>query len=173
MQFADEGGYELLRDESSTIENGIVRDMMWRLTPGIVLQYAVDSRSGCSIFAVAGSPAEDVEGIAESMERGLHPWSLKDLLTAVDRARTPQESYEAILRAGVGAPQQVDKRFLKRIRKALRSKDPTIRSAGVWATAYSRWPAFLPDLHTLAHDDPDAGLRRDATTILANYTDGA
>ncbi|WP_326670017.1 hypothetical protein [Streptomyces canus] len=170
MQFAAEGKFELLQDESSDIENGIVRDVIWRITPGIVLQYAMDSRSDCSVFALTGSPAEDVRRITQSIERGVHPWALDQLLTAVDRAKGAQQTREAVLRAGIGAPHEFDKRFHKRIRKALRSKDVTIRSAGIWATSYSRWQEFRSDLEATAHHDPEPELRRDAQIILDHYS---
>ncbi|WP_330292152.1 hypothetical protein [Streptomyces sp. NBC_00576] len=170
MQFAAEGNFELLQDESSDIENGIVRDVIWRITPGIVLQYAVDSRSKCSVFALTGTPAEDVKGIVESIEQGVHPWTLEELLSAVDRAKGTQETCEAVLRAGIGAPHQFDKRFYKRLRKAVRSKDGTIRSAGIWATSYSRWEEFRTDLQGAARNDPEPGLRRDAQVILDHYS---
>ncbi|WP_406103390.1 hypothetical protein OG698_14290 [Streptomyces sp. NBC_01003] len=170
MRFADEGNFELLQDESSDMENGIVRDVIWRITPGILLQYAVDSRSKCSVFTLTGTPAEDVKGIAESIEKGVHPWTLEELLSGVDRSKGAQEIYDAVLRAGIGAPHEFDKRFYKRIRKAVRNKDATIRSAGIWAASYSRWEEFRPDLEAAARNDPEPTLRRDAQVILDNYS---
>jgi hypothetical protein len=162
FQFAADGQYELIQDESSDIRLGIVRDVLWRLTPTIVLQYAVDTRSQCSVFALTGTPADDVRGIEQSIERGVHPWTLKDLLAAVGQAGSPAEVSAAVLRAGMGAPQSFDRKFFKAIRSAIRSRDTEVRSAGVWATSYSRWDKFRDLLEKTAEADPEPSIRRDA-----------
>lgn len=169
MAFAAEGGFELIKDEADDIVDGIVRDVIWQVTPGIVLQYAVDSRSGCSVFVLAGTPADDVQGIAESIEQGVHPWTLKELLSAVAKAKGTEETCTAVLRAGIGAPLEYDRRFYKRLRKAVRSDDAAVRRAGIWATSYSRWAQFRPDLEAAAAGDPDPELRKDARVILDHY----
>lgn len=169
MAFAAEGGYELVKDESDDVVDGIVREVIWQLTPGIVLQYAVDSRSGCSVLVLAGAPADDVQGIVESIERGVHPWTLKELLSAVDRAKGPEATSAAVLRAGMGAPPEFDRRFYKRLRKAVRSDDAAVRRAGIWAISYSRWAQFRPDLEAAASGEPDPELRKDAQVILDHY----
>ncbi|MFC8798471.1 hypothetical protein ACFT2C_12125 [Promicromonospora sp. NPDC057138] len=170
MTFAAEGGFELIKDEADDAADGIVREVIWQVTAGIVLQYAVDGRAGCSVFVLAGAPADDVQGIAESIEQGLHPWTLKELLAAVDKAKGAEETCAAVLRAGIGAPFGFDRRFYKRLRKAVRSDDAAVRRAGVWATSYSRWAELRPDLEAVASADPDPELRRDAEVILDHYS---
>lgn len=169
-KFAAEGDYELIRDESSDAQQGITRDVLWSLAPNIALQYAVDSRSGCSVFVIVGTPAEEVQAIAASIEQNLHPWTLKDLLAAVDVAKTPQQLREALLRAGIGAPHEFDKKFFKRIMKAMRSGDTTVRSAAVWATSYSRWEEFRGELEKVAEHDAEDSLRHEARIILDHYS---
>ncbi|MFC5802032.1 hypothetical protein [Streptomyces formicae] len=174
MQFGAEGGWEVLVDEASDIRQGIVRNVIWRVAPGLVLQYAVDSRSHCSAFVLIGSPEDSVQRLQESIERNLQPWTLKELVAAVDKAERAQgaeELYRAVLRAGIGAPRGFDKKFFTCIRRAILGNDPRLRSAGIWATAYSRWPEFLPLLTDVARQDPVDSLRRDAQIILDHYND--
>ncbi|MEI8407045.1 MULTISPECIES: hypothetical protein [unclassified Kribbella] len=169
FEFAAEGRFELIRDESEDIPLGIVRDVLWWITPTIALQYAVDTRSQCSVFALTGTPADDVKGIVESIEQGVHPWTLKELLAAVNDARGPAEVAAAVLRAGMGAPQSFDRKFYKVVRTAIRSHDAEVRSAGVWATSYSRWDKSRDLLETTAEADPEPSIRRDARVILEHY----
>ncbi|MFF3455050.1 hypothetical protein ACFYXH_12080 [Streptomyces sp. NPDC002730] len=171
MQFGAEGNWEVLEDDSFDIPEGIVRNVMWRVAPGIVLQYAVDSRSRCSVFVIIGSPEDSVQRLQESIERNLQPWTLKELNTAVDRAEGREDLYRAVLRAGVGAPREFDRKFFKRIKKSILDSDARIRSAGIWATAYSRWPEFVPLLTDVSQQDPVESLRRDARIILDHYAE--
>jgi hypothetical protein len=169
FEFAAEGRFELIRDESEDIPLGIVRDITWWITPTIALQYAVDTRSQCSVFALTGTPADDVKGIVESIEQGVHPWTLKELLAAVNDARGSAEVAAAVLRAGMGAPQSFDRKFYKVIRTAIRSRDAEVRSAGVWAAAYSRWDKCRDLLEKTAEADPEPSIRRDARVIVERY----
>jgi hypothetical protein len=171
MEFASKGNLELLRDETHDIPLGITRNAVWRVTPGVVLQYAVDSRSQCSVFALSGSPVDTVQRFQESIEKNLLPWTLKELITEVDKAKGSREISQAVLRAGMGAPREFDKKFFKRIKKALLSRDSEIRSAGMWATSYSRWDEFREMLSEISQQDPEASLRREAQIILNHYSE--
>ncbi|MGW9134462.1 hypothetical protein [Streptomyces sp. NPDC055681] len=169
LEFASQGNFELLRDETHEIALGITRNVVWRVAPGVVLQYAVDTRSHSSVFALSGTPAETVQRFQESIEDNLLPWTLKDLLTAVDRAKDPEEFIRAVLRAGMGAPREFDKKFSKRFKKAAQSRDPDVRSAGMWAISYSRWEEFRELLGEISRKDPEESLRREAQIILNHY----
>ncbi|WP_405595674.1 hypothetical protein OG741_05395 [Streptomyces sp. NBC_01410] len=171
MQFGAEGNWEAVQDQSFDIPEGIVRNVMWQVTPDIVLQYAVDSRSECSVFVLIGSPEDSVQRLQESIERNVHPWTLNELITAVDRAEDREALYRAVLRAGVGAPREFHRKFFKRIKKAILNGDSRIRSAGIWATAYSRWPEFVPLLTDVSQQDPLESLQRDARIILNHYAE--
>jgi hypothetical protein len=89
----------------------------------------------------------------------------------VDRAEGREDLCRAVLRAGVGAPREFSSKFFKRIKKAILDGDSRIRSAGIWATAYSRWPVFVPLLTDVSQQDPVESLQRDARIILNHYAE--
>ncbi|WP_369387698.1 hypothetical protein AB5J72_08835 [Streptomyces sp. CG1] len=172
MQLAAGLDLEVVKDSSPDVELGIVRHVTWRVVEGLILEYAVDSRSRTSFLAVGGSPAEGVREIERSIEKNLEPWTLRELLSAVDRVSGAGDLTQALLRAGVGSPHDFDKRFFKRIKAAFGHPDPRVRYAGLWATAYSRWSEFRDLIAEMAESDDVDDLRRDARVILRYYAEG-
>jgi len=170
MCFAAELDLEALRDVAADPALGLTRHVIWRITPGIVLEYAADSRSRCSFLAVGGYPRDLVQEIEKSIEKNLKPWTLREVLSAVDRADGVEELAGAVLRAGVAAPQGFDKKMFKSIKRAILHIDHRIRYAGLWATAYSRWSEFRDLIAGVADGDELYTLRRDAQVILHYYS---
>ncbi|MER5768759.1 hypothetical protein [Streptomyces sp. NPDC001985] len=172
IRLGESGGWRVLRNESSENPLGITRTITWSLAPGIALTYLADGRSGCSVLVVSGSQKEAVQRFQKSLEESLNPWTLGELTTTIDKAQTVPEIRAAILRAGIGSPQEYNRKFFKRINRAMSSDNPGIRFSGIWATAYSRWPEFREDLSNIAQKDPVESLRVDARIILDHYDDG-
>ncbi|PLW73960.1 hypothetical protein C0036_04480 [Streptomyces sp. DJ] len=166
MRFAEEAGLEMVKDESSDEPMGVVRDVAWRVIPGLILQYVRDSRSGCSILSVGGRPPESAERIERSVEENFKPWGLSELVTEARSCQEKGDRMRAVLRAGVGAPAGFDRSFYEVIENAISDEDPEIRWAGLWATSYSRWGEFRELVKNVMENDPEEVLRSQAGVIL-------
>ncbi|WP_253772745.1 HEAT repeat domain-containing protein [Goodfellowiella coeruleoviolacea] len=91
------------------------------------------------------------------------------LLAAVDTAHDPDTRSLAVLRAGLGAPEDVDQRFVDRIGGCAGSEDDLVREHAVWAMAYAEWAAFRPTLSRMATGDPADRLRDMAAAPLRAF----
>lgn len=166
IQFADEFNMKKIRDVSAPERQGIVREIAWQVSPEIKMHYAMDYLSSCSFVVVYGEDNEETHQLVHVVEEILDPWTKNELLEEVDAIDEPNYLAQAVIRAGVGAPNEYDEGFFQRISHALRSRDTWVRRAAIWATAYSRWPQFLPILREIADTDPDETLRNEARRMV-------
>src|SRR5256885_16711465 len=100
------------------------------------------------------------------VESRLDAWTVDELLDAVEKAAAPLDRAKAVIRAGVGAPDEFDERFFFLISSATTDSDTHVREAALYATAYSSYPAYRPRLRQVAREDPDPRRRDDAEALI-------
>lgn len=171
-RFAEEMGLNKIRDVSAHPRQGIVREITWEVDKDLRFHYGEDYRSACCFVVVDGRPKESYEEFVGIVEEVLDPWGLDELLNEVDTAIDATEMAQAIIRVGLGAPDQFDEGFYSHIAEAIRHESAWVRKAGIWATAYSHWPEFEPLLREVAENDSDMELRDEARMMVSFYSSG-
>jgi hypothetical protein len=163
LDFAEREGFEPLRDFTvDELEFGYVEHVDWKVAPGCFLTYHQDVPSASQFLTVTGESRELVDRFVTVVQAEFTPQTPADLLGAADRAADDGAFSAAVMRAGLGAPVVSDDRFVEVIRRALEHPDHWVRIAGVWGTAYSGWPVFLPLLDRLAEQDQSDEVRQAA-----------
>ncbi|MET8271498.1 HEAT repeat domain-containing protein [Streptomyces sp. NPDC005077] len=145
------------------------RQIVWAVAPGMALNYIEDPVSHNAYLVLVSDHRERVDEILEAIQQELMPWENRALLVSLDEARDPLSQARAVIRAGLGAPDEFDEAFFSRIRTSLSHSDKWVREAAVWATAYSPWPQYRPLLEMAAQNDPDEKIRSDAAAVLAGF----
>jgi len=97
---------------------------------------------------------ETFDRVLELVDYELMPLQRKALL-AMNDDWDPVVRAQAVIRVGLGAPDEYDEEFFELIRDAFTSKEKYVREAAIWATAYSPWPHYRPLLEAAAQHDPE------------------
>lgn len=157
-----------IRDVSSPERQTIVREITWEANSGIRLHYAADYLSASRVISVEGNDDEHFRRFIEVVVTQLRPWTLGELIDEVDSssADEPRVLARAVIRLGVGAPNEYAGEVFDRISVAMHSPDSWVRKAAIWATMYSQWPQFLPLLEEIANTDADEAMRNDARRMV-------
>lgn len=166
--FANEVGARKLSEMTNTPEEshqGIMRELVWELSTGIQMHYLEDFRSSCSFIVIAGVDDKKTAEISALISSYMDTWSEDGILLAVEDSVGSEEQAQAILRAGVGAPEQFDESFWYCIGRAMSDPGLLVRSAAVWATSYPFWRQFIPLLEKVATEDSDPNLRAEAQAL--------
>jgi hypothetical protein len=172
-RFAGDLKLTKIREMSAPDRQGIVREVAWGLDPGVRLHYAVDYLSACSFVVIESDDYGHFRRLVLAATEVLYPWTLDELLGKVDYYSppgNPRELAQAVIRLGVGAPNNYHDEVFARISLAMQSPEAWVRKAAIWATAYSRWPQFLPLLSEVADTDADPQLRSEARRMV-DYDD--
>jgi hypothetical protein len=110
--FATKLGWGRREDTPADPDEGISREVVWYATPQLALHYFDDDESRNACVVVTGGDPEAVRATAEIVESGLDTCRLDDLLDSIDCAIEPEPRARAVLRAGLGAPEEYDERFI-------------------------------------------------------------
>jgi hypothetical protein len=110
-KFAATLGWPHRETTLADFDQGISREVVWYATPEITLHYFEDEESECGYVMVTGRDPDVVRATSELVESGLNTWRLDELADSVDRALAPEDRARAVTRAGLGAPQELDRRF--------------------------------------------------------------
>ena len=193
-RFANKLKMTKIHELSAPERQGIVREVAWawEANPG-KLWYAADYLSATRFIVIEGddyglSIHDDYEQYRQNIEflmrvlgpwtldklvafavEELYPWTLDELVDEVKSrnvAGDPRSLAQAVIRLGVGAPNEYNDEVFHRIADAMHSADAWGRKAAIWATTYSRWPQFLPLLREVADTDADQELRRQARAMV-------
>ncbi|MEU4194465.1 hypothetical protein AB0E69_21385 [Kribbella sp. NPDC026611] len=160
--FADQLGWPRVDEAVEEIGGLVSREVTWAAGTGLSLQYIEDPASLLRYLVVWGPAEDEVAALALMVERGVPVWSLDELLAAADGP-------EAVIRAGVGAPDSYDQRFFEYVVAAMTDPDTAVREAALYATAYSSYPQYREKLADVAQNDPDPARREDADLILESF----
>ncbi|WP_416979763.1 hypothetical protein [Streptomyces sp. T028] len=163
--FASRRGFKLIRDATSDPRFGVTRELAWELDPGLELYYVEETKMASCFLQVEGDDKEDVNETADLLAELFRAASPERLLDDVDSAATAEQYASAILRLGLGAPAAFDEEVYRRIAAAIDADGADIRRAGIWSTAFSRWPEFGELLERVAATDEVPELRREAAIV--------
>ncbi|WP_381800050.1 HEAT repeat domain-containing protein [Streptomyces niveus] len=150
-------------------EEGTTYQVVWRVGTKLSLNYFEDEIARNSYVVVTGEDETAVRGTAELVEARLNTWSVDSLLAEVDEAEEPIELARAVIRAGLGAPDNFDERFFVRVNSALGHADPRVREAALWSVTYSAWADFRPRLEGVCRNDDVPDLRETAAIVLEGF----
>ena len=167
--FADDLGWSRTLEEASDPAHGKAREIMWASGPASSLHYLEDPVSRHSYLVTRSEDRAEADSLASLADTRLVIWQPDELLAAIDNAADPVERAVAVIRAGLGSPDEFDDRFFRRIRDAMAHPDPRVREAALYATAYSAWPQYLPLLERAAREDPDGERRNDAEILVESF----
>ena len=164
-RFAVELGWSRQWETAADPEEGISYAVGWG-AGALSVEYCEDDVSRHSYLCFAGPDAAAVEGLTELAEARLDAWRVEELLTAVDSATEPVELAGAVIRAGLGAPRELDERFFAVVDDALQHPDARVREAAVWAISYVPHPRYRRRLEALRDDDPEYDVSSTAEILL-------
>ncbi|MFC8798472.1 hypothetical protein ACFT2C_12130 [Promicromonospora sp. NPDC057138] len=167
-RFAVELGWSRQWETAADPEEGICYAVGWGAGT-LSVEYCEDDVSRHSYLCFAGDDAAAVDGVTELAEARLGAWRVEDLLTAVDTATEPVELGRAVIRAGLGAPRELDDRFFAVIDDALQHPDARVREAGVWAISYVPHPKYRRRLEALRDHDPEHEVWSTAEILLEAF----
>ena len=148
---------------------GVPYEAQWGIGTGPTLHYVMHSLSDSSFFFASANDPVGAAAAAELAAAHLDVETFDELLADVDRAKGLNQIGRTLLRAALGAPEAVDKRLVERISNTLRSRDPKIREAAIWAITIQPWAEYQPRLAKLADDDRDQRIRDLAQVVLEGY----
>lgn len=173
FELADAIDAEMVEDLAHPIENGIIREVTWRMFPGVFLQFAEDIRSLSSFVVVAGDSGEEVSHYAARVASYLGAPTFDELFEVANRdeRQTLDERYRAILRLGIGAPAVVDMRLVNFLHERISNPIPNIRAAVIFSMRYAFWREFQPLLRKIVDVESDPGLREEALIMLEASVD--
>lgn len=153
------------RVESSSEEKPYT--VIWRSKEGVQCLYVEDDLSelSCVLFGCQRDYNPMTE-LIEPIVGALNAWGLDELVEEIDSSEDPNDFAEAVIRAGLGSPQEFDQRLFDRISTALSHDDDAVREAAAWATSYMPWPEYRPILNRAMSTEGDPEIRATIGTIL-------
>lgn len=151
-----------VHDQRTCPVGGISREVAWCAADGYFIHYASTTNFGLAFIWVSGATNEVVDKFTAFLAEYFEIPNEDALISAIDTAKTTEESGAALVMAGLGAPLAADARFMERIEAAVRNTDTQIRQAGLWGALHTRWPECQPLIQHIAQADPSDQLRREA-----------
>jgi len=139
----------------------------WEVFPGVDVTYLEDPAVASSYSIVTSTVgAPPVDSVSAVLEAAPHVLLPDELIGDVESAADPEALSIAIVRLGLGAPEQPDDRFVERISAAADDPSDLVREAAIWAMTFAEWPVFRTTLTRLKHGDPDERIRGLAEAAL-------
>jgi hypothetical protein len=166
QSLSDDRGWPRVREIQDDPDAGESYQVVWAIDQKMILSYIEDAVSHNCYITVAGESEEQVADISRELGESLDAWDARRLFLSIEEETDPQQKARAVIRAGLGAPDEFDESFFCRIRDAFTDPEPWVREAAVWATVYSPWPQYRPLLASAAQDDPEEKIRDDAGDLL-------
>lgn len=167
--FAETLGWVRLGEQAQDINAAQSREVMWGAGPALSLHLIEDPISLNDYVMARGNDKSAVDALARLAEGQLDVWKQNKLLEAITDAGDEIEKAKAVIRAGVGAPDEFDERFYTAITAAMSDPSSAVREAALYATAYSPYPRYRAALENVAKTDPDENRRNDAALLLESF----
>jgi hypothetical protein len=150
-------------------DRGVEYEISWLTQGSVTFHYQEDDVLREGFVYLAGEDAALIGRIESDLVGALDHWTADDLLAEVDRQPEGPGRGRAILRSGLGAPIEPDRRFVDLIIETMRSGEPPIRAIGIRACAYSPVPQYRPELDRIARTDDEAEVRELAQATLRAF----
>jgi hypothetical protein len=144
----------------------------WLEMDDVTVHFGIDDISRHSFFFVMGADRDKIERVATRVAADTGVWTLDEAVDAVESAARPTQRGLAILRLGLGAPDEFDEKVFRQISAALLDDDQEIRNIGVFATTYSPLPQYRSILLGIQNEDPIPDIRNAAAAALTSYDTG-
>lgn len=145
-------------------ENRIPYELHFKADEGdLEVVYVEDPISECSYAIVRG---DDAEGGCALIREKARYWTAEEMFADWDGAPHDTAQILAILRIGVGAPEQYDARFAGKLKEGLASEDYRVREATLAAIGYADWKEVDAVLKDIAEHDPHERCRNRAAVML-------
>lgn len=167
--FAQATNGQKIHDVTADPEFGMTREIIWLVAPGYFLHYGREKPFNHSFIQVSGEDEAVIENFTNVVSSYFETFSDDSLLDAIDTAKTPAETREALVMAGIGAPPMADSRYLERLEGAIRNQDPQIREAGLWGALHTSWSECQPLVQNMATSDPLDTLRQAAVGAMEHW----
>ncbi|MBW8483253.1 HEAT repeat domain-containing protein [Actinomadura sp. PM05-2] len=150
------------RDRASGTDGRVT----WSAYEDTVLHYVEDAMFGIGYYLFTGRRPDALKEASAKAAQALTPWTVADLCDAFDRSGDPKARGQAVLRLGLAATAEPDRKVYDRISAALADRDGRVRYAALWAAGYTGYEAFGPALRAIAQNDPEEFVRDRAAALL-------
>jgi hypothetical protein len=167
--FAQATNGQKIHDVTADPEFGMTREIIWLVAPGYFLHFGREKPFNHSFVQVSGENETVIENFTNVVSAYFETPSDDSLLEAIDTAKTAAETREALVMAGIGAPQSADGRYLERLEGAIHNQDPEIREAGLWCALHTSWSECQPLVQNMAASDPSDSLRQAAIGAMEHW----
>ncbi|MDA3646284.1 hypothetical protein LZ318_28965 [Saccharopolyspora indica] len=142
----------------------------WEMAPGVRLSYLSDRRARTAYLVVTSETTADLLPYsARISEAGIDFLDPEELVSAVGGAAKPKDEGLALVRAGLGAPENPTKPYVHAFFEAMRSPSTQVRMSGITAMGYAEWPMFVELLDAVSVEDGDAEVREHARSMAAAF----
>lgn len=162
--------WQKVLDRPADPERGIPLHVKWELLPGLRISYKEDEGIESSYVMVTSTLGEKSVDAGSAVFE-VHPKvvTFDQLISDADSAVDSQDKGIAVVRLGLGAPLEVDDRFVERINRSVQSSDEHVREGALWAINYTEWPIFRRTLREISMKDSDPFLREFAEGTLTAF----
>jgi hypothetical protein len=144
--------------------------MAWQISPGATLNYFRDDSLRVSYVSVmTGLGQEFADQLVPMVQAEMDVYDDAGLVREMDDAGTGKERAQAVIKAGLGAPRDVDEQYYSRFLAAAEDEVSIIREAAVHAIFYTKWPEFTDVLTDIAASDPEKAIRKFAGRVLTAF----
>ncbi|WP_143645231.1 HEAT repeat domain-containing protein [Streptomyces antioxidans] len=158
-------GLREIRQLDEPTSSRITHEMVWQVKEGLELHYLEDAASKASCIVAAGDDGDEVAQWANMAATYIGAWTEKELTASLKESSDPVTRTQLLLLVGLGSPDTFDDEYFSLILRDFDHEDPMVRTGAVWATSYSSWREFVPDLRKLAASDPQDDVRATAHAV--------
>ncbi|MER5491460.1 hypothetical protein [Streptomyces sp. NPDC002490] len=167
--FAAEHDWDLVARDTTDPDRGVEYEAVWVTEGPVTFHFREDHVLNEGYVYLAGRDTARVARHEADLTASLDIWSRQALLSGVARHDGGPERGRAILRAGLGAPQEFDPEFYDLITRAMRADEPVMRAIGMRACAYSPVAEYRPVLEGIARNDDEPENRDLARATLRAF----
>ncbi|QKZ23381.1 HEAT repeat domain-containing protein [Streptomyces chartreusis] len=142
----------------------------WEMSPGVELSYLSDSKERTAYMLITSRSTSDLDSyVAQLVDADLDFITPDELLERVASENSPKGKGLALIRSGIGAPENPTQPYVRAFFGAMRDPSPTVRLSGITAMGYAEWPEFLELLDAVALEDDDKEVKAHARSMASAF----
>ncbi|NIH85733.1 hypothetical protein [Amycolatopsis granulosa] len=163
---AAEVGWPVAGELPAEPSTGTPRRSSWQLTAGVFVTLFQSPERQLAYLAVLSILGREVAGAFLELPRvslefaGLDVWTDEELIGAVSAASDPGEHATALIRAGLGAPEEITEPWVHAFSTAVEHPSEEVRTAGIEAIMHTGRPCFAELLRATAKRDSSRRIRK-------------